>query len=160
MAVERKKKKREEREKVNDYSGTIVSERRRWRTHTLGPKVMPERHQWHTHTLGPKVSEYSDTIVSERQWWWIHNSHARTQIFLQWFPNKTWLFVYWSALAPTPAQLSSAPAGAKEAIISMEFVVAVLSPTINLPLLGTPGLWNLAYIQEANIRYKMLFQPN
>jgi hypothetical protein len=24
------------REKVNDYSGTIVSERRRWRTHTLG----------------------------------------------------------------------------------------------------------------------------
>ena len=67
MAVERKKKKREEREKVNDYSGTIVSERRRWRTHTLGPKVMPERHQWHTHTLGPKVSEYSDTIVSERQ---------------------------------------------------------------------------------------------
>jgi hypothetical protein len=30
MAVERG-------EKVNDYSGTIVSERRRWRTHTLGP---------------------------------------------------------------------------------------------------------------------------
>jgi hypothetical protein len=27
----------EQREKVNDYSGTIVSERRRWRTHTLGP---------------------------------------------------------------------------------------------------------------------------
>ena len=25
-------------QKVNDYSGTIVSERRRWRTHTLGPK--------------------------------------------------------------------------------------------------------------------------
>ena len=38
---ERKKerKKKERREKVNDYSGTIVSERRRWRTHTLGPKV-------------------------------------------------------------------------------------------------------------------------
>ena len=35
MTVERKKR---EREKVNDYSGTIVSERRRWRTHTLGPK--------------------------------------------------------------------------------------------------------------------------
>jgi hypothetical protein len=35
MAVERKRKER--REKVNDYSGTIVSERRRWRTHTLGP---------------------------------------------------------------------------------------------------------------------------
>jgi hypothetical protein len=25
-------------QKVNDYSGTIVSERRRWRMHTLGPK--------------------------------------------------------------------------------------------------------------------------
>jgi hypothetical protein len=36
MAVERREKR--EREKVNDYSGTIVSERRRWRTHTLGPK--------------------------------------------------------------------------------------------------------------------------
>ena len=35
MAVEREKGRRE---KVNDYSGTIVSERRRWRTHTLGPK--------------------------------------------------------------------------------------------------------------------------
>ena len=32
-------KKREERKKVNDYSGTIVSERRRWRPPTLGPKV-------------------------------------------------------------------------------------------------------------------------
>ena len=30
---------KERREKVNDYSGTIVSERRRWRTHTLGPIV-------------------------------------------------------------------------------------------------------------------------
>jgi hypothetical protein len=41
MAVERREKKerkKERREKVNDYSGTIVSERRRWRTHTLGPK--------------------------------------------------------------------------------------------------------------------------
>ena len=49
MAVERKKeRKRKERgEKVNDYSGTIVSERRRWRTHTLGPKV----------------NDYSGTIV-------------------------------------------------------------------------------------------------
>jgi hypothetical protein len=36
MAVEREKRERER--KVNDYSGTIVSERRRWRTHTLGPK--------------------------------------------------------------------------------------------------------------------------
>jgi hypothetical protein len=36
MAVEREKEKRVE--KVNDYRGTIVSERRRWRTHTLGPK--------------------------------------------------------------------------------------------------------------------------
>ena len=35
----KKKKKKEKREKVNDYSGTIVSERRRWRTHTLGPKI-------------------------------------------------------------------------------------------------------------------------
>ena len=32
-----RKRKKERREKVNDYSGTIVSERRRWRTHTLGP---------------------------------------------------------------------------------------------------------------------------
>jgi hypothetical protein len=39
MAVEKKRKReKREREKVNDYSGTIVSERRRWRTHTLGPK--------------------------------------------------------------------------------------------------------------------------
>jgi hypothetical protein len=43
MAVEEKRKKekrkrKEKREKVNDYSGTIVSERRRWRMHTLGPK--------------------------------------------------------------------------------------------------------------------------
>jgi hypothetical protein len=37
IAVEREKKERRG-EKVNDYSGTIVSERRRWRTHTLGPK--------------------------------------------------------------------------------------------------------------------------
>ena len=40
MGVERQKEKekeKERREKVNDYSGTIVSERRRWRTHTLGP---------------------------------------------------------------------------------------------------------------------------
>ena len=36
MGVEERKRKKE-REKVNDYSGTIVSERRRWRTHTLGP---------------------------------------------------------------------------------------------------------------------------
>ena len=35
MAAE---KRETEREKVNDYNGTIVSERRRWRTHTLGPK--------------------------------------------------------------------------------------------------------------------------
>jgi hypothetical protein len=39
MAVERRRREKERRrEKVNDYSGTIVSERRRWRTHTLGPK--------------------------------------------------------------------------------------------------------------------------
>jgi hypothetical protein len=38
MAVERKKEKRRG-EKVNDYSGTIVSERRRGRTHTLGLKI-------------------------------------------------------------------------------------------------------------------------
>ena len=31
--------KRKEREKVNDYSGTIVSERRQWCTHTLGPET-------------------------------------------------------------------------------------------------------------------------
>jgi hypothetical protein len=30
--------KKERREKVNDYSCTIVSERHQWRTHTLGPK--------------------------------------------------------------------------------------------------------------------------
>jgi hypothetical protein len=36
MVVEREKKER--REKVNDYSGTIVSERRLWRMHTLGTK--------------------------------------------------------------------------------------------------------------------------
>jgi hypothetical protein len=40
MAVEREKERR--REKVNDYSGTIMSERRRWRTHTLGPKFKSE----------------------------------------------------------------------------------------------------------------------
>ena len=35
----KEKRKKEKREKVNDYSGTIVSERRRWRAHTLGPKT-------------------------------------------------------------------------------------------------------------------------
>jgi hypothetical protein len=34
-----REKKEKRREKVNDYSGTIVSERRRWRTHTLGPII-------------------------------------------------------------------------------------------------------------------------
>ena len=34
----KRKEKERRREKFNDYSGTIVSERRRWRTHTLGPK--------------------------------------------------------------------------------------------------------------------------
>ena len=53
MAVEREKKEKRG-EKVNDYSGTIVSERRRWRTHTLGPKEK---------TRGEKVNDYSGTIV-------------------------------------------------------------------------------------------------
>jgi hypothetical protein len=39
MAVERKKEEeKKKKRKFNDYSGTIVSERRRWRTHMLGPK--------------------------------------------------------------------------------------------------------------------------
>jgi hypothetical protein len=40
---EEKREKRKRREKVNDYSGTIVSERRQWRTHTLGPKVKKKK---------------------------------------------------------------------------------------------------------------------
>ena len=36
----REKEKKRKREKVNDYSGTIVSERHRWHTHTLGPIVV------------------------------------------------------------------------------------------------------------------------
>ena len=55
MAVEKKKR---EREKVNDYSGTIVSERRRWRTHTLGPiKETLQTHKIMVHELvGMKVN--------------------------------------------------------------------------------------------------------
>ena len=34
---ERKRERKKGREKVNDDSGTIVSERHQWRTHTLGP---------------------------------------------------------------------------------------------------------------------------
>ena len=47
---------------------------------------------------------------------------------------------YWSALAPTPAQLQL---GAKEAINSME--IAFLSPTINLQLWDNLGSWFSVY---------------
>ena len=54
------------REKVNDYSGTIVSERRRWRTHTPGPKRDPLM-QRRTRRLRKKMKNHT-VSDSDRGW--------------------------------------------------------------------------------------------
>ena len=70
--------------------------RRRWHTHTLGPKVseysgtiVSERRRWHTLTLGPKVSDYSGTIVSERRRWRTHTFGPILNIVIQIFAHQS-----------------------------------------------------------------------
>ena len=52
-------------QKVNDYSGTIVSERPRWRTHTLGPmqKHNTPIHKGGSNTFGDGITSFSSMKV-------------------------------------------------------------------------------------------------
>ena len=61
-----REKRKEEKREVNDYSGTIMSERRRWRTHMLGPTSIydtPYVYSSVTYVallpIGPKHDAYS-----------------------------------------------------------------------------------------------------